>query len=150
MIVLYNGRIVQSGAPREVLDQPATPEVARLLSVSNLLRAEITALDPGRNTSRLRVLDHDLHGPYFPGHLLGDRVWLCIRPDQLRALPQNGSRPEVNQVSAALVRVSEKAQAVRLEFEGELAVEMPREQYQRQKDNREWRIEFPPDALRLL
>jgi molybdate transport system ATP-binding protein len=150
MIVLYGGRLVQSGAPRRVLDQPASPEVARLLNIPNLLRAEIIALDPGRNTSRLKVLEHELNGPYFPGHLLGDRVWLCVRPEQLHALPQNGSHPQPNQVPAVLVRVSEKAQWVRLEFEGYLTVEMPREQYDLQKDNRDWRIEFPPNALRIL
>ena len=150
MLVLRDGHIVQSGPPRKVLDQPAGVEVAKLLGISNLFEAEIAALDPGRNTSRLRVRDFDLNGPYFPGRLRGDRVWMCARAEELRAVPHNGSRPGANQVTAKLVRVSERAHAVRLEFEDEIAVDVPREQYDRQKDNKDWLIEFPPQSLRVL
>ena len=37
MFVLREGRIVQSGPPRKVLDQPANIEVARLLGAFNIL-----------------------------------------------------------------------------------------------------------------
>jgi ABC-type Fe3+/spermidine/putrescine transport system ATPase subunit len=150
MLVLRDGRIVQSGAPRKVLDQPAGVEVARLLGISNLFEAEIAALDPGRNTSRVRVRDFDLNGPYFPGHLLGDRVWLCARAEELRAVPHNGSRPGPNQVPARLLRASERTHAVRLEFAGEVTVDVAREQYDREKDNKDWLVEFPPQSLRVL
>src|ERR1700682_6479152 len=49
MLILREGRIVQSGTPRAILDQPANLEVARLLGKFNLLAGEIRALDPGRN-----------------------------------------------------------------------------------------------------
>jgi molybdate transport system ATP-binding protein len=150
MVILRDGRIVQSGPPRKILDQPAGVEVARLLGISNLFEAEIAALDPGRNTSRLRVREFDLNGPYFPGRLRGDRVWLCVRAEELRAVPHNGSRPGPNQVPARLLRVSERAQAVRLEFANDMAVDVPRDQYDRQKDNKDWLVEFPPQALRVL
>jgi ABC-type Fe3+/spermidine/putrescine transport system ATPase subunit len=150
MFVLREGRIVQSGPPRKVLDQPAGVEVARLLGISNLFEAEIVALDPGRNTSRLRVRNLELNGSYFPGHLKGDRVWLCARAEELRACPYDASRLGPNLVSSRLLRVSERAQAVRLEFDGEFSVDVPREQYERQKDNREWLVEFPPHVLRVL
>jgi molybdate transport system ATP-binding protein len=150
MLVLREGRIVQIGTPRKVLDQPASVEVARLLDIANVLPVEITALDPGRNTSRLRLNDRELVGPYFPGHFLGDRVWLCVRAEELRVAPHNGSKLDSNQVSAKLIRVSEKAQAMRLEFAGDIAVEVPREEFERQKDNKEWRIEFPPHVFRIL
>jgi molybdate transport system ATP-binding protein len=150
MLVLREGRIVQSGPPRKVLDQPANVEVARLLGISNLFQAEIAALDPGRNTSRLRVRDFELNGLYLPGRLRGDQVWMCARAEELRAQPRNGSRPGPNQVPARLVRVSERAQAVRLEFADEIAVDVPREQYARQKDSKDWLVEFPPQALRVL
>jgi molybdate transport system ATP-binding protein len=150
MLVLREGRIVQSGPPRQVLDQPAGFEVARLLGIPNLFQAEITALDPGRNTSRLRTERFELTGPYFPGRLLGDRVWVCVRPEELAVAPHNGSRREPNQVPARLVRVSEKPRAVRLEFAGDLFVEISREEFERQKDNKEWLVAFPPHALRVL
>ena len=150
MLILCEGRIVQSGAPREILEQPASADVARLLGISNLFEAEITALDPGRNTSKLRFQNQEITGAYFPGHLRGDRVWLCVRAEDLRAVRQNGSRPEPNQVPARLLRVSERPQSVRLEFSGDISVDMPRQEFERQKDNKDWVVEFPSDALRLL
>jgi len=99
MIVLHQGRIVQRGTPRGVYDQPVGVEVARLLGTYNLLPVEITALDPVRKTSRLRVGAHELHGPYFPGRLRGDRVTLCVRPEELVASPADG-KPGPNQLAA--------------------------------------------------
>jgi len=149
MLVLRDGRVVQSGQPREVIDQPANVEVARLFGLYNLLPVEIRALDPGRNSSRLRYLDIDLQGQYIPGHLIGDRLWVCVRPDQLQALPKDG-RPSQNQVPAALNYVVERPNGVRLEFANDIAVEMPRAQYEKVERAREWVVQIPPDALRVL
>jgi molybdate transport system ATP-binding protein len=150
MLVLLDGRIAQSGPPREVLEQPAGVDVARTLGLSNLFQAEITALDPGRNTSRLRFQEHELTGTYFPGHLRGDRVWLCIRAAELRVTGRNGARPEANQIPAKLLRVSEMPHSVRLEFSRGISVELSRQEFEQQKDNKDWLVEFPPDALRVL
>lgn len=150
MLILRDGRIVQSGAPKKILEQPAGVEVARLLGIANVFQAEITALDPGRNSSRLRLGHEELTGTYFPGHFLGDRVWLCVRAEQLSVAAHNGSRPGSNQVPAKLLRVSEKSQSVRLEFANDICVEVPREEYERQKDNKDWLVEFPAAALRVL
>lgn len=150
MLILRDGRVVQSGSPRKIVEQPAGIEIARLLGIANLFQVEITALDPGRNTSRVRMEDRELAGPYFPGRLLGDRVWLCVRAEELRAVPYNGSKPQPNQLPARLVRVSEKPHAVRLHFAGDMSVEIPRDEFERQKDNKEWLVEFPPEALRVL
>jgi molybdate transport system ATP-binding protein len=148
MLILREGRIVQTGSPRKVLDQPANVETARLLGIENLLPAEITALDPGRNTSCLRLAFGQLAGPYFPGRLLGDRVHLCVRSEQLRAVP--GLRPQHNQVAARLLHASEKPDGVRLEFEHGLVVAAPRDEYEQRKDNKEWLVEFPPHSLRVI
>jgi molybdate transport system ATP-binding protein len=151
MLVVREGRIVQGGAPKDILARPANVDVARLLGVPNLFNAEITALDPGRNTSRLRLPDFELTGPYYPGRFLGDRVWLCVSANDARVLPQNGSKPEgPNRLPVKLVRVSERPQAVRLEFSGDITVEMPRAEFERQKDNKEWVVELPPQAVRIL
>lgn len=149
MIVLREGRVAQSGAPSEVLNAPATLDVARLLGTFNLLPAEIRALDPGRNLSRVRMGEFDLEGPYFPGRLKGDRITLYVRPEQLRAAARNG-RPGLNQIPADFERAIEKPRWVRLEFSGGIAVDLPRDEYERQRDNREWVVEFPPSSLRAL
>ena len=149
MIILRDGKIVQSGPPRKILDHPANLEVARLLGAFNLLPAEIRALDPGRNTSRVRVGEFELDGPYFPGRLKGDRVTVCVRPEQLKAVARNG-RPGPNQVPAELKRAIEKPQWMRLEFAGDIAVDLPRPEYEQQRDNKDWIIEFPSTTLRVL
>jgi len=149
MLILRAGQIVQNGTPRKILDQPATLEVARLLGAFNLLEAEIRALDPGRNTSRILVGEIELDGPYFPGHLRGDRVTLCVRPEQLAVSARNG-RPGPNQIPAELMRIVERPHGVRLEFAGNLRVNVSRTDFERQHENREWVVYFPPESLRVL
>src|ERR1700730_1325490 len=114
MLVMRDGKIVQSGTPREILDKPANLEVARLLGAFNLLGGEIRTLDPGRNTSRIQVGEFEIEGPYFPGHLKGDRVTLCVRPEQLTATARNG-KPGPNQIPAVLLRTVERPHGLRLE-----------------------------------
>lgn len=149
MIVLREGRLVQSGSPRKVFEQPANIDVARLMGLYNLLPVEIRALDPGRNSSRLQYQEFELSGPYFPGRLIGDRVWLCIRPDLLAAEPRNG-RPKINQIPATLLRAVETPEHVRLEFAGDITVELSPPQFDRYRNVKEWWIEFPQSGLRIL
>jgi ABC-type sulfate/molybdate transport systems ATPase subunit len=150
MLLLDAGRILQSGPPRKVFDQPLGVEAARLLGIRNLFPAEIVALDPGRNTSRLRLENFELNGPYLPGRLRGDRVWLCVEPGQLHATPHDGSKPSANQVASRLERASEMPRAVRLEFAGGIVAEIARREFEPNRDNKEWLVEFPPHALRVL
>lgn len=149
MLVMHSGRIVQNGPPRKILDQPANLEVARLLGRFNLLPAEIRALDPGRNASKLMVGEFELDGPYFPGHLKGDRVTLCIRPEQLRASARTG-RAGANQIPAGLTRAVEQTHGVRLEFTSGVMVDVSRPEYESQRDQEQWIIEFPRECLRVL
>jgi ABC-type sulfate/molybdate transport systems ATPase subunit len=149
MLVLREGRLVQSGTPPAILEQPANVDVARLLGIFNLIPAEIRSLDPGRNTSKVQMGEHELDGPYFPGHLKGDRVTVCVRPERLSALARNG-RPGVNQIPAQLQRTVEKPQWMRLEFAGGIAVDVARPDYERVRDTKDWVIEFPRESLRVL
>ena len=110
MFVLDSGRLVQHGPPLEVLRRPASVNVAQLLGRGNILNAEILALDPARNTSRLRCTSgeaqFEIAGHYMPGHLLGDRLPVYVLPEQLTARPRNGNE---SHPSFGLVRVSEEA-----------------------------------------
>jgi len=149
MLILREGKIVQSGSPRHILDQPANIEVARLLGAFNLIPCEIRALDPGRNTSKIQMGEFELDGPYFPGRFKGDRVTLCVRPEQLIVSARLG-RPGPNQIPVTQSRAIEKPHGMRLEFEGSIAADMPRADFDRQRDNNDWLIEFPATALRVL
>jgi molybdate transport system ATP-binding protein len=150
MLVLHGGKVVQTGPPGKVHNQPASAEVARLFGPCNLLAAEIRALDPAKNTSRVRFGSYDLNGPYFPGRLLGDRVQLCIRPEELTAYPKNMARNGANQIPGQLVRASELPHAVRLEFSDGILVDVPRDGFDALKHNKDWVIEFPSYSLRIL
>lgn len=149
MVVMRDGRAVQSGTPRKVFEQPANIDVARLLGLYNLLPVEIRALDPGRNSSRLRYQDFELNGPYFPGRLIGDQVWLYVRPDELSVAPRNG-RLAFNQIPSTLLRSIEKPERLRLEFSGDIAVEVPSEDAGKYRGVKDWVVEFPSRDLRIL
>jgi len=148
LIVLAAGRVVQSGPPKEVVNRPASADVARLLGIYNLLQMEVRALDPARNTSRLRYNESDLTGPYLPGKLIGDRVTVCVRPDRLTAAPRE-TRAGPNQVPVSLVQAIETPGGVRLHFTGGLTVDTGGS-VEECRRFREWLLEFPPTELRAL
>jgi molybdate transport system ATP-binding protein len=149
MYVMHSGRLVQHGTPQAIFAQPASLEVARLLGAFNLLPAEIVLLDPGRDRSRLALHGHELEGPYFPQRLKGDRVWVCARHTDVRALARDG-RVQKNQIPAKLTRVVARPHGVLVEFEGGLAVAMAREDYERFPRDTDWLVEFPTASLRIL
>jgi molybdate transport system ATP-binding protein len=150
MFVLDNGRIVQSGPPREIVDQPASAAVARLLGCFNIISAEILAMDPASNRSRLRcrlegAAPFEIAGPYLPGHLLGAHVTLAARFDLLRAVPGRRSS-----IPLAVTRASHRANTLRLEFEGGLMVDTPHAAFDDNGIEREWSLELPASAIRVL
>ena len=147
--ILDAGRIVDRGAPRRVFDQPESVGAARILGIPNLFHGSIAVLDPSRNLSRLELETFSLSLPYLPGHFKGDRVSVAVRPADLRV--HAGKDPSGNNfVRVPLVRVSERTQTVRLEFAGSVFVDISREEYRRQRDNKDWQVEFPPESLRIL
>jgi molybdate transport system ATP-binding protein len=145
ILVYLDGRIMQSGEPLKVLERPASVAVARILGFSNLFEAEILALDPQRNTSRLHALDQELQGTYYPGRFIGDRISVCVQAASLRIHGQGG----VNRVPAKPIRVSERADSVRVEFTREITVELSYREFAGHRDNQEWFVEFPAESLRV-
>ncbi|HUI55421.1 MAG TPA: ABC transporter ATP-binding protein [Bryobacteraceae bacterium] len=149
MLILDGGRILQRGAPRQVLDQPQSLEVARLVGIPNLFQATIAALDPGRNSSRLEFDHFALAGPYIPAHFKGNRVWVAAAAENLRVHPGDVS-PPLNSVPVQLVRASHHAHSVLVEFSFGIFVNVSYDEFARQQDNKDWQVEFPPEALRVL
>lgn len=149
LVLLDGGRIVQSGGPREALDRPQSVDAARLLGIANLLQGTIAALDPARNTSRIDFERFSLNGLYIPGHFRGDHVWVAIDAHHLRVHSADAPAPG-NTIAAQLVRASQRAHSVRLEFEGPLIAEIPREAYGRILEKQSWQVEFPVESLKIL
>jgi len=150
MYVLHSGRVVQHGAPGDILDHPATEEVAALLGRFNVFDAEILTMDPAGNCSRLHCtaasgFAFELDGPYFPGHMLGSKLRLGIRADALRVTAYSA-----HGAAMRLKKLGRRTQTVRAEFEGGIVAEIPGSGLEGGAHNGEWMVRFPPEALRLL
>lgn len=149
MHVYREGRIVQSGTPQEVLETPASVEVARMLGIYNLAAAEILSLDPGRNRSRLRSGDWTWTGPYFPGQLIGDRVTVCVHPGAVVVARRSASATE-DEMDMAVDHVVEGPHGARVTFAGGWFAELPRERWEAIGRPKECSVTFPAAAQRLL
>ena len=143
------GRVLQRGAPRQVLDQPATAAAARLAGYENLWQTTVATLDRAANLTRLDCGGFSLTVPYLPGHLKGDRVWVAIRAAAVR-VPRADAPPTPNFITAELVRVAARAQSVRLEFAGPIVAELTHEQFAALGDQKNWLIELPAASLRVI
>ena len=87
LAVMYNGRIVQCGQPREVYEEPADAFVADFLGVANLLPARFVT--PGRLEVAGTTLDID-HPSAVPN---GGPVRLLVRPERVRLCADGSSGP---------------------------------------------------------
>jgi molybdate transport system ATP-binding protein len=146
VLVYTDGGIVQRGSADSIRTHPANADVARMFGPTNVLDAEILALDPGRNSSRVRINGTELNARYLPGHFRGDRIRMNARADELIV---HGSRGE-NRMELRLERMLARANFIELRFTPELVVFAPRHDWEKFRDGREWYVEFPPDSLRPL
>ena len=149
MALLDTGRLVERGAARAVIERPEIVEAARLVGLGNLFPAAWRRSIRAAITCRLECDNFALTAPYLKGHLHGDRVWVAIRPADVR-VHAGEIQADVNFVALHLLRVLERARTVRMEFAGGFAAEISRDQFARQKDNKGWQLEFPPAALRVF
>ncbi len=147
--IVEGGRFVQSGARDAVFSRPASTEIARSLGIYTILPAEIKALDPGRNTSRLQVFGFEIDGPYLPGHLIGDHGSLCVRWSEIKVLPAAG-RASRNQIEAELLRRSASARGILLELEHEITALISESEYENLRGCDRLRLEIPDSAAHFI
>jgi len=147
--LLDRGRVLQSGAKELVFARPATIEIARSLGVYNLLPARITALDPGRNASRLMVLEQEMEGPYLPGHLIGDTGLLCVRQSEMRVRAPVG-RPVGNQLLLRVVGWSDTPRGMRMVFEHEVAGMVSESEFAQLRGYDRLAVEIPGAAVYFI
>ncbi len=146
VVVIEKGRVLQEGASEMVFARPVSVGVASLLGIYNIVPAEIQALDPVANSSRLRVLNQEIDGPYLPGHLIGDTGHLCIRRSELKLVPpsqSNGNR----RLSLRLEAVQPSPYGLRLDLEHKFRLLVRESEFEIFRDAERLTLEVPPSAL---
>ncbi len=149
VFLMEAGRFLQSGSKETVFERPANTDVARALGVYNIIPAEIAALDPARDTSRLRLLNHEIEGPYLPGHLIGDRGFLCVRQFELNVLPAR-TQAAPNQLLLRVLSRSSSSHGVRLVFEHGVCTVLSETQYQQLRGSDFLTLEIPSSAVYFI
>ena len=76
--VMFDGRVVQCGTPREIFSRPASVEVARFVGTANILHGEVLAREGG---PAIRSGIGVIAAPSVDGHKCGDRVTFMLRPE---------------------------------------------------------------------
>lgn len=145
-VLIYEaGRIVHRGSPADLLRNPGSASVARLLGGFNVYEVEVLSLDPGPQTSRLRLLGQEMKGPLLRGCFKGDRIVMCARPEELQLRRAAGE----NRIRARLRHTTVRPQSIRADFGDDLVVDVPREEWHDSKDAECW-VEIPPESLRKI
>ncbi len=144
--ILDAGRLLQHGKRAEMLAKPATVDVARLLGVFNIAHAEIKYLDPTADLSRLHVLGQEVEGPYFPGHLIGDTGYLCMRRSEWKLLPDN-IQPSPRHLTLRFERAQISHYGVRIELENGFSVIVREAEYEAIRHKEKLTFEVPASAM---
>ena len=109
LVVYDQGRVLQSGPKAAVLAHPATPAVASMLGIRNVL--EGTVIDSGRGYARLHWRGHTLTaaGQWATDEAPapGSRAGFFVRPEHIRLVRKDRSGPatarQTNLVTGAVV-----------------------------------------------
>jgi molybdate transport system ATP-binding protein len=149
VFLLDRGQFVQSGPRELVFERPASTDVARSLGVYSIIPAEIAALDPTRNTSRLRVLNDEIDGPYLPGHLIGDHGFLCIRQSEIRVLAPNAPAAR-NRLMLRVMSSTPSSHGIRLTFENDVFAVVSETEYAQLRGNNCLSLEISPSAVYFI
>ena len=89
--VLHEGRILQIGTPQALYERPADPFVAAFVGAANFVPGAVVGRQEG--ALRVQLLEAiDGHPIVVPGTAEGDRVVVCIRPEDLEFDPAGSLR----------------------------------------------------------
>lgn len=164
--VIDRGRLLQVGSPKEVLNQPAQLEVARLMGVRNILCGLV--LSVGEGIVRVRAGEQDLLArpePLPAGLGPGADVQVCVRAERIALIqPDQLDRAAgANILAGEIIREVKYGLASVLFFrlvgprltpdrDYDLEVEVPAYLYERLRLDqvRAWTLAVSPEALHLI
>jgi len=150
LCLIDRGMFLQCGPKELVFHRPANLEIARSMGIFNLAPARIEALDPSEGSSRLKVLGHELCGPYLPGHLLGDQGYLCVRQSEVAVYAPQTAKSPLNQLALKVVGVTSSPRGIRIEFENEFVALMSEADYQLLRDKERLTLYIPEGAIYFI
>jgi molybdate transport system ATP-binding protein len=148
MLVCQQGRIVQSGPPREIYRHPASPEVARLLGRSNVFEGEVVCSDALRDVTRLSAGELEIATRYLPDAADGVGIAFAVDAERVLVEPCDpSSRNGLSDKALRLIRAVRLHDQVRLDFVGPLSVMVAEELFERSAGVDRWTVEFPAESV---
>ncbi|WP_079418212.1 ABC transporter ATP-binding protein [Thiomonas intermedia] len=88
--VMFEGRMVQVGAPAAIYQEPTHPFVAQFIGISSRLPARVVDADQGV----ISVLDRPLHTPRARGLQPDSALHLYLRPEGVQLQAVDGNAPQ--------------------------------------------------------
>jgi molybdate transport system ATP-binding protein len=169
VIVYEGGRVIESGPRAELLWQPASESVARIMGIRNILRGTVVKASPDRIELRwrgqlLEAVNSPTHA-YLPPP--GAPIAFFIRPEYVRLIRKDRGAPDpghhMNLMSGAVVADADYGTTwtlmVRLDEPGppaqgayDLEVEVPRLVYEilEIERDRRWQISIHRGSIHVL
>jgi iron(III) transport system ATP-binding protein len=150
--VMVGGRLMQSGEPRELYEQPSDLAVARFLGRNNLIRA-MRLSSSKTSDGEFKTLDggHTLHTSVARDELapLNKPVVLAIRPEHVRLSSNNESAPNSLHATVREIVFAGATSTIRVDANG-LLLEALVVQPDGLQVNQQCTVLLPADKLRLL
>ncbi|MEK6303170.1 MAG: ABC transporter ATP-binding protein [Acidobacteriota bacterium] len=99
VIVMNDGRIEQTGLPREIYETPATEFVAGFIGVSNILEGTVDSVSDHLTTVKVGALSFSAVGD---DSRPGDRVRVVLRPEKLSLTTESSNEAFKGKIEAAV------------------------------------------------
>ena len=150
--VMVGGRLMQTGKPRELYEQPADLAVARFLGRNNLIRA-VRLSSSKTNDGEFKTLEggHTLHVPVRHEELapLNKPVVLAIRPEHVQLSTNNHDSENVLRGTVHEIVFAGATSTIRVDAAG-LLIEALAVHSNGLQVNQDCAVALPADKLRLL
>jgi hypothetical protein len=95
------------------------------------------------------VSGQEIAGTYLPGHLLGDRGWLCVRNQELKVLGCFGDAAG-NHLKLKMAGSSQTARGVRLRLSDDITTEISESDFAALGASDCVRVQFSPASVHFL
>lgn len=110
VVVMRKGKIVQSGSPQELYENPKTGYVAGFIGSTNLFRSQVVT---GSGKPIITCFGQPLVGPERAAKLSGQDTLFGFRPEKVRLVPDT-AQPQQNTLRGTLAEILYHGKSARL------------------------------------